>query len=139
MKYRHILVPIDFSTYSLSAYQSALDHFADAESSLILLHVVELDPEEFSGHQIGSDLVAQRRKQLQTLGNSHRNRWKEVSTLVEAGKPTQLIIETARREKVDLVMMGSHGSGSLVKALFGSTTYDVARKLECSVLICKSA
>ncbi|MFY7940438.1 MAG: universal stress protein [Burkholderiaceae bacterium] len=33
--------------------------------------------------------------------------------------------------------MGSHGTGGLGKMLFGSTTYDVARKVRCSVLISK--
>lgn len=135
MPYQRILVPIDFSDASLTAFQLALDHYAHADRTLVLLHVVTAGG--------GEDLAAQSaaaeeaRRRITTLGNSRKSAWKDVETLVEAGKPTDLIIATAQRESVDLVIMGSHGAGGVRQMLFGSTTYDVARKVRCSVLISK--
>jgi len=135
MPYQRILVPIDFSDASLTAFQLALDHYAHPDRTLVLLHVVTAGG--------GQDLAAQSaaaeeaRRRITTLGNSRKAAWKDVETLVEAGKPTELIITTAQREGVDLVIMGSHGTGGVRQMLFGSTTYDVARKVRCSVLISK--
>jgi nucleotide-binding universal stress UspA family protein len=138
MTYRQVLVPVDFSDDSLSAYQVALDHFASPEASLVLLHVIEQS--ELDIHQdqhLRTQFIEAKKRQLATLGNGRRSDWKEVSTLVESGKPTATIISIARQITADVVVMGSHGQSSLTKRLFGSTTYDVARELKCSVMISK--
>jgi nucleotide-binding universal stress UspA family protein len=138
--YQRVLVPIDFSDDALSAFQVALDHFAGPERSLVLLHVVDpADSELQQAPEIRAGLVEERRRRMTTLGNSRKGAWKEVVALVESGKPADVIIATAKNENADLVIMGSHGSGSLGKLLFGSTTYDVARKVKCSVMISKRA
>lgn len=140
MTYQRVLVPIDFSDDALSAFQVALDHFAGPDRSLVLLHVVDpADSELQQAPEIRAGLVEERRRRMTTLGNSRKDAWKEVVALVESGKPADVIIATAKNEGVDLVIMGSHGSGSLGKLLFGSTTYDVARKVKCSVMISKRA
>lgn len=138
MNHQRVLVPIDFSDDSLSAFQTALDHFAGADRSLVLLHVVDSKDSEFQqAPEIRSELFEERRRRMQTLGNSRRDGWKDVSVLIEPGKPADVIIATAKNENADIVIMGSHGAGSLGKVLFGSTTYDVARKVKCSVMISK--
>lgn len=140
MTYQRVLVPIDFSDDALSAFQVALDHFAGPAQSLVLLHVVDpADSELQQAPEIRASLVEERRRRMTTLGNSRKDAWKEVVALVESGKPADVIIATAKSEGADLVIMGSHGSGGLGKLLFGSTTYDVARKVKCSVMISKRA
>ena len=74
---------------------------------------------------------------MNTLGNSRKDGWQEVVTLTESGKPADIIIATVKNEGTDLVIMGSHGTSGIGKVLFGSTTYDVARKVKCSVMISK--
>lgn len=140
MTYQRILVPIDFSDDSLTAFQVALDHFAGQEKSLVILHVV--DPSDSQLQQpteIRAALVEERRRRMNTLGNSRKDAWKEVVSLTESGKPADIIIATAKNEATDLIIMGSHGSSGIGKVLFGSTTYDVARKVKCSVMISKRA
>lgn len=139
MNFNKILVPIDFSEDSYSAYQVALDHFSGSDKTLVLLHVVERSSDVTEQEQQNNvNRVREVKRNLNTLGNSHRDAWKEVTTLIETGKPTDIIISTAKQEHSDLVVMGSHGKGGLTKALFGSTTYDVARKITCSVMITKA-
>lgn len=140
MNFVRILVPIDFSEASLNAFKLAQERFAGADNTLILLHVIEsgLDLIEPQNGLHQSDIEACRHR-LASLGKMQTGAWKEVSTLVEAGTPVDCILNTANHEHTDLVIMGSHGTGGLRKALFGSTTYDVARKLKCSVMVTKSA
>ena len=138
MTYHRILVPIDFSDDSINAFQVALDHFAGADKSLVLVHVVDPTDSQFQqSAEIRAGLVEKRRSQMNALGESRKDSWKEVITLTESGKPADVIIATVKSEAVDLVIMGSHGVSGLGKVLFGSTTYDVARKVKCSVMISK--
>lgn len=138
MNYQRILVPIDFSDDALSAFQVAIDSFASPDRTLILLHVVDSHPrgvEDYQQHN--ADFVEEKKHKLNSLGHSRRDLWKDVEILIESGRPTDVIIQTAKQESADLVIMGSHGDGGFTKSLFGSTTYDVARKVKCSVMISK--
>jgi nucleotide-binding universal stress UspA family protein len=140
MNFVRVLVPIDFSEASLEALNVARERFAGGSNILTLLHVIEsglglIDPQ----NELQQTDIETSRHRLASLGRLQEGAWKEVSALVEAGKPVDCILDTANREHTDLVIMGSHGSGGLRRALFGSTTYDVARKLKCSVMVTKTA
>jgi universal stress protein A len=158
MSYQRVLVPIDFSDDSLHALNTAAAGLAHTRGTLVLLHVIEqaLADETGPAHAMSrgrmqavsraeitageappSDAAALRLTQLKSLAAPHVAVWKQVEVRVRQGQATEDIIEAAQADAIDLVVMGSHGSGGLGKMLFGSTTYDVARKLRCSVLISK--
>ena len=158
MSYQRILVPIDFSEDSLYALHSAATEFAKPGNTLVLMHVIEASGADSGSAQLMSrgrmqavsreaistesveapDLTTARMEQLKALAAPLTGSWKAVETLVSAGVPTDNIIDTVKQQKIDLVIMGSHGKGGVAKILFGSTTYDVARRLRCAVLISKS-
>jgi nucleotide-binding universal stress UspA family protein len=56
--------------------------------------------------------------------------------LVE-GRPSDRIIETAKTEDFDLVVMGSRGLGGIKEFLLGSVSDRVADEVPCPVLIVK--
>lgn len=138
MTIQRVLVPIDFSEDSLHALHMATERFAGTDQSLVLVHVVDTSAAEMQQPpDVRTGLIEERRRRLNTMGNGCKPAWKEVSVSLESGKAAEVIIATAKTESADLVIMGSHGASGLAKALFGSTTYDVARKLKCSVMIVK--
>lgn len=156
MSYQRILVPVDFSADSLNALNCAIEEFAGPDHSLVLLHVAESSDDEAANPLTRGRMQAVSRAdltapppsagaspeehslhQLQALAAPHSGKFQSIDLLVQPGEPTERIIETARSHGVDLVVMGSHGVGGLGKMLFGSTTYDVARKVKCAVLISK--
>jgi universal stress protein A len=57
----------------------------------------------------------------------------EATVVVEFGRPTDLIIEVAEREDIDLIILGSHGKHG-VALLLGSTADGVLHHAECDVL-----
>jgi len=141
MQFERVLVPIDFSDDSLSALQVA-QRFASPTATLVLVHAVDTD-QSFSEHAGLREQVLQAQAhdmqpQLQTLAGSHRADWLEVRTVLERGKPSEVILSAARDAQADLVIMGSHGKTSLTRTLFGGTTYHVARKLNCSVMVLRA-
>lgn len=56
---------------------------------------------------------------------------------VASGDPREGIVETARQEQVDLVVVGSHGRTGLDKLLMGSVASHVVTHAPCSVLVVK--
>jgi universal stress protein A len=138
-RFERILVAIDFSHHSLDALRIATERFAGPLARLILVNAVEA-PEGLTEHvglrgRLVDTLASDAQQQLHTLANTHRGLWQEVQTTVEPGKSTDVILAAAQAWNADLVVMGSHGKSSLSSVLFGGTTYHVARKVACSVMV----
>ncbi|MFZ7137314.1 MAG: universal stress protein [archaeon] len=53
------------------------------------------------------------------------------------GHPAEKIIETTKKESVDLIIMGSRGLGGLKEFILGSVSDKVADEAPCPVLIIK--
>jgi universal stress protein A len=133
-----VLVPFDFSDASHHALQVANAQFKGPQASLVLLHAVESDDgvdehAQLRG-QVVSTLVQDAQRRLEAVARPLRADWAEVQVLASLGDPKDVILSTAELVGAGLVVMGSHGSTGW-RALFGGTTYHVARKLGCSVLV----
>ncbi|MGB2272178.1 MAG: universal stress protein [Pseudomonadales bacterium] len=68
---------------------------------------------------------------LETLAKEYR--LNDATAVVEFGRPTDLIVEVAERESVDLIILGSHGKHG-VALLLGSTADGVLHHAQCDVL-----
>ena len=137
--FQHVLVPIDFSADSLSALQVANDRFAQPSATLTLVTAVDA-ADTVSEHvdlrsQVVGTHAADVQRQLQLLANTHRTSWQDVLTVVEVGKPDDVIVSAAQTTHADLVVMGSHGKAGLARRLVGGTADHVSRKLPCSVMV----
>ena len=62
-----------------------------------------------------------------------------VASCVLQGDPREMLIEEARRERADLVVVGSHGRTGLDRLLMGSVASHVVTHAPCSVLVVKEA
>ena len=63
----------------------------------------------------------------------------DASWVVMRGQAADAIVDLARREAVDLIVLGSRGLGALEGALLGSVSEAVADRAPCPVLIARSA
>lgn len=61
----------------------------------------------------------------------------EVETRVEDGDPAHEILQCAKRENADLILLGSRGPGDLKELLMGSVSYKVSQYAKCSCVIVK--
>jgi nucleotide-binding universal stress UspA family protein len=66
-----------------------------------------------------------------------RERGYETIARVLTGDAREALVETARLEKVDLVVLGSHGRTGLDKLLMGSVASHVVTHASCSVMVVK--
>ena len=157
-----ILVPVDFSSYATEAFLYAAtlaDRFA---SSVLVLHVIAKDIETQAVHQhmgrgnpllgltsetldlptevhetVTVDLREQAQTALQQFLPSPLGGLK-VERRVEVGHPFEQILETAKREQVDLIVMGTHGRTGLAHIVLGSVAERVVRMASCPVLTVKA-
>ncbi len=61
---------------------------------------------------------------------------KATSKILE-GSPVEKLVLIASDEKVDLIVIGSRGHGTLKKVLLGSVSSVISRVAPCPVLICR--
>ncbi len=137
-----ILVPTDFSDTSMVAlkYATALSDVFGA--CLHLLHVVDNAIEMRAAGDLamapGQDIVgAARVRAADALAQllTRPEREKYAATLsTETGAPFATIVQYARREQIDLIVMGTHGRGPMAHLLIGSVAENVVRKAPCPVL-----
>ena len=136
---RSILCPVDFSEQSRRAllWASAIAQYRGGE--MIVLSVVEPLLAEAAGIRLGVDLAraetepALREFVEATLAERVRQP-SHVRMEVTVGEPSEVIMQTARRWKAGLIVMGTHGLGGFRKFLLGSTTEQVLRRTEWPVL-----
>ncbi len=76
------------------------------------------------------------REKVEAAAQKLAQDWKvDVEPVVLMGEPFDMILEKSEEEKVDLIIVGSHGKKGIERLLLGSVSEKVARKAKCSVLV----
>jgi nucleotide-binding universal stress UspA family protein len=137
-----ILVPIDFSDHSKRALAYAASVAVSFSAELLLLYVVEpaIYPADLGFGQVSlpnleKELSDRGYVELNDLAKMQAGSVRNVKTLVKTGRPFIEILETARTEKIDLIVIATHGHTGMEHFLFGSTTEKVVKKAHCPVLL----
>lgn len=145
MKISNILVAVDFSDCSIVAFKYALELTAVFSSRIHLLNVVDKSQieriVEFTGLPVNEVKEKIMLDSTQAL-NEFISKWKSTEATcipkVIAGVPFHEIALFARKNKVDLIIIGGYGQhgkgGQLDEIFFGSTAEKVVRLLPCPVL-----
>ncbi len=146
LKYKSILVPIDFSDTSRKSFYLALKYAKVFDADTYVLHVMEpLDTFDSSSKvESHTDEVAQveggvRRRVnelFERAGLAEVDR-RRVHVDIRGGKPWKEILRYASEIGSDLIVMGSHGQTSFKELLMGSTTERVVRRAAGHVLCVK--
>jgi nucleotide-binding universal stress UspA family protein len=136
-----ILVPTDFSISSRHAFMYAIDLNKLFHARLYLIHVLQ-DFTEFSEYTLSPTILPQ--LYLEFEQNASQRLEEMVGSLVPDdmhcdtyilhGVPFFEIIQFARNEQIDLIVVGSHGRTGLKHVLFGHTAEKVVKKASCPVL-----
>jgi nucleotide-binding universal stress UspA family protein len=135
---------VDFPNISVGVVHEAAFLARHFHSEIILLHVVT--PMSYpagmleAGHEVTArDLHAEIVKQAQNnLDQSLRTEFSDIAVrrLLLRGDPAREISRTAREEKVDLIVMSTHGHEAVYRLLLGSVAAKVLHDSECPVWTC---
>jgi len=144
---KRILYPTDFSDLASHAVGYTCS-FAEAFNSEIhLLHVVDEAYQYWMAMGPNSLPVGPSPDDMLRSAQEQMSRWKterfaaakpSVKAAVVVGRPFYEIIAYAKRNAIDLIIMGTHGRGGLTHVLMGSVTEKVVRKSPCPVLTVRS-
>jgi nucleotide-binding universal stress UspA family protein len=144
IRLQRILVPTDFSDSARHALTYGVSFAQEFQAELLLLHVVETIPVGYASDlfpvpmaEVFQEMSGYAKAELAKLGALAREKQVPVRETVTQGKPSAEIVRIAREETVDMIVLGTHGTGILDKALFGSTTERVVRRAPCPVLTCR--
>jgi len=148
MAIKRILVPVDFSRDSLKALAYAKDFAKLFGAELSILYVVEpiyyATPADMyvTTPNLSMLLDEQRRigeQQLARLGADLKKKGQRARTTLKTGAPAQVIVDTAKSARADLIIMATHGRTGLAHILMGSVAEKVVRSARCPVLTVRSA
>lgn len=141
-----ILVPTDFSEFSRPALEYACAIAARFEAELHLLHVTAdpamIVPEAaaFSVESMQAQAEAQTKeaqKQLAELPGGGWDNGRPIIREVRTGAAFLEILDYAKTQNIDLIVIGTHGRSGLMHVLMGSVAEKVVRKSPCPVLTVK--
>jgi nucleotide-binding universal stress UspA family protein len=113
-----LLVPVDFSVYSLIAVKRAGELARHFRSEITLFHVggfTENRP---------ADLNEFASAELEGVG---------VKRIFCNGDPAEQVLERSREQRPDLILMATHGYGAFRQLFLGSVTASVLQNAHCPV------
>ncbi len=138
---KRILVAHDGSKLSDKALKKAVEIASRFGSSLTVLTVIpELYLTELSDmdrQRIMSALTDETNIAMEKIRSSLASKSVESKTITRQGLPAEKILETAKKMKVDLIVVGSHGRHGAKKFLLGSISSKIVEYANCPVLVVK--
>jgi len=146
--FTRILVPTDFSPPSDAALATARMLATRFGGSIHLVHVIE-DPytsvafatEVYGYMPPGVKETWEREAKIHLDGlltDADRAKFR-ATTEVLFGSSAAAIVENARENDTDVIVMGTHGRGGVAHLLLGSVAERVVRTAECPVLTVRGA
>lgn len=126
LAFQRLLVASDGSPYSDKAWGEALSMARLAGSSLLVVAVARDDRELPEA----TDLLQRFKAEADLKRIS-------LETRLLRGAPEAAIIQAAREQPTDLILMGSHGRTGLTRLLLGSVAERVIGQAPCPVLVVK--
>jgi nucleotide-binding universal stress UspA family protein len=133
--FERILVPLDGSELAESVLTQVRPILTHKDAELLLLRVVTLPSagEEGAGEPL-SLLWSRATEYLQKIAQRLSSQGARVRTKVLEGFPASRVLEVARKERVTLIALSTHGRTGLPRWVFGSVAEKVLRGSPVPVL-----
>lgn len=127
LPFKRILFPVDFSEYSVGAARHVEAFTGRFDADLTMLHV---DWPQYND-PLPTGLGNKQDQLNEFLAKEFE--YFRVKRLVVRGEPASVILDVAKREHSDLIMMPTLGLGGFRRFLLGSVTAKVLHDADCTV------
>jgi nucleotide-binding universal stress UspA family protein len=136
VKIHKILCPVDFSDYSQRALRHAFAIARRNHSELTVLHVEDvLLAAARAEARLHAPFIGSAESELRTfVDETERSAVGNVKPVIQSGHAVDCIIEQARRDSTDLIVIGTRGRSGLARAVLGSVAERVLTEARCAVL-----
>jgi nucleotide-binding universal stress UspA family protein len=134
-----ILVPVDGSAYSLKAVENACNLAKSNPPSTLVLVAAATDIADLAeGRYIYDKMKAQAEAALAQARETAQGKGLAAEVILASGpSPAEEIVDVAKKEKADLIVIGSRGLGGKTHSFIGGTASKVVTYSPCSVLVVK--
>ena len=139
---KKILFPVDLTANSSKVFPYVLSVSEKYGAEICLLHVVE-DFAKWGGgmyiphiplEQYREDALNGAEKALEKVCEEQLQGYRDFQKKIVYGDPAQEILKTIESEKIDMVVMGTHGRKGLENVIFGSVARNVVKRSPVPVL-----
>lgn len=138
MQAKKILFPTDFSTASDAALTHATTLARESGATLLIVHVEE-PPMAYGGGELYYGIPEPDTEALRGMLAAVKPTDPQVPCehRLLIGDPATEIVQLADAEKVDMIVLGTHGRSGLSRLLMGSVAELIVRRANCPVLTFK--
>ena len=148
VSYKNIVFCTDFSEHARAALPHAVDLAKKYGATLHVLHVYQ-DAGHIAEFELSSDtrtdlirvahlMGGEMEKRLEVLCEEIAKELGSCKKEMVRGKAHVEIVRFAKQNKIDLIVMSSHGLSGLEHVLFGGTAERVLRESPCHVFVVKA-
>lgn len=136
--HKNILLPTDLTKASELAAEKAKALAELSGAELTILHVVDYVPPRYVAAELPKNLASE--SALVERARGYLSEWaKRVQLgghrqIIEAGSPKRIIVDIARDNDIDLIVMSTHGERGLAR-IIGSTASGVLHDTPCDMLV----
>jgi nucleotide-binding universal stress UspA family protein len=137
-KFKRIVVPTDFSDTAETAIKLGTELADYYGSNLDLVNVVDATVYAYAGYPFASlskELMSGAEAALNKVKVTLKNG--TLSRYLLSGSPAREITDHARRHKAEMIVIGTHGHGAVVRFFLGSVADRVLHEASCDVIVTK--
>lgn len=146
VEFKSIVLATDGSTYSTAAASEAIGIAKKNGARLTVISVVPAElatPTDVDFSAAQRELLADKEmqaaeKNAKAVKEAALKEGVTVQAFVMTGRPADAVIETAKEQSADLIIVGSHGRTGLARLLMGSVAERVIVLTACAVLVVKA-
>lgn len=137
---RRIIVPVDFYQYSNDLAEFAIGIANTLEADLTFVHIAEFilkysDYSPESDKRLDEAIGVYAASKMETLVENSKKTCPGCKGVVLRGVVSDGIVQYARENEIDLIIMATHGAQGIEKILMGSVADRVLKRSPCPVLI----
>lgn len=140
---KNILLPTDFSDISLSAADYAIDLAVQYGAKVHMLNVLEKIPPiltirslDLSEEKIKQSIENEAISNLEaSVAKVRKGKDVSIEPVIRKGIDYQEIVKYSKDEKMDVIVIATHGRTGILHTLIGSVAEKVIRFAKCPVLV----
>lgn len=133
--FRRILLAADGSPCSRNAARKAIELAGDFGGAMKVVHVIDVPPEYYLHESVMKGMAEKAKTELETIRQWAAERELKPETVIRHGENYQGVIDTAREDQSDLIVIGSCGRSGISRLLMGSVVERVLAHAPCPVLV----
>jgi universal stress protein A len=154
LPFKKILCPTDFSQPSYEALKVANELALHFPAELYLVHILAPIPvitaattpmsagaptTSFDVVLYEKELKGSAEKKLEEITDQRLSKELKVRSFLAYGKTADEIVRIAEKEKIDLIVISTHGETGFRHLIFGSVAEKVVRHAQCPVLTIRAS